>query len=146
MAEREILFRGKRMDNMEWINGFLFISKKMYYILPLNEIHYFFNYIKEGEHLFGSFIEVVPETVGQYTGLKDKNGVKIFEGDIVSYFNKDILNSEVIYKNGCFMFKFISEYTQRMRQTKQEPIFNNVSVCGEIIGNIHDNSELLKGA
>lgn len=132
MAEREILFRGKRTDNREWIEG---------------DIHKNTDFSKAHIHPNGERVrsfDVIPETVGQYIGLTDKNGKRIFEGDIVSYFNKEILNSEVIYKDGCFMFRFISEYTQRMRQTKQEPIFDNVSVCGEIIGNIWDNPEILK--
>ena len=138
----EILFRGKRTDNGEWVKGYYCnlggnhprILKENIFIGKIGMVLEFKN------------IDVLPETVGQYTGLTDKNGTKIFEGDIVSYFKKDILNSEVIYKDGCFMFRFISEFTQRMRQSKQEPIFDNVSMCGEVIGNIHDNPELLETA
>lgn len=141
---REILFRGKRMDNGEWVYGWL--GSLHCCNAQTKEIQSV--YFTEITESFACRLNVIVDykTVGQYTGFTDKNGVKIFEGDIISYFNKDILNSEVIYKNGCFMFRFLSEYTQRMRQSKQEPIFGNVSVCGEIIGNIHDNSELLKGA
>ena len=149
---REILFRGKDIDNGKWIyGGYVHLHKTTYCYAGSddgnNDIHRIVfermtDWNLPNQHMMA---DVLPETVGQYTGLVDKNGVKIFEGDIVSYFKKDILNSEVIYKDGCFMFRFISEFTQRMRQSKQEPIFDNVSMCGEVIGNIHDNPELLKG-
>jgi len=129
---RDILFKAKRKDNGEWVEGYLFTIWGKAYILwgTTNNIP--------------NMIEVIPETVSEHTGLQDKNGTNVFEGDIVNYFGKSYLNSEVIFKNGCFMFKFLSESTQKLRRSKAEPIFKNVSTFGGVIGNIHDNPELLK--
>lgn len=88
---REIEFRGKRIDNNEWVYGSLVIDE-------VNNKYYIFSSIycpisKERFEVY--MIEVIPETIGQYTGLKDKNGKKIFERDIVLY-----QDWEIAYESG----------------------------------------------
>ena len=123
---REILFRGKCKTDNEWLYGFPYVTRKN--AVKINW------YCSE----FGSMRtdEVDPETVGQYTGLTDKNSKRIYEGDIAEYEGKYyvVRYSE---KYARFIFTRIgSEYA----------VFTvfDYERC-EVIGNIHDNPELLKG-
>lgn len=75
---REYLFRGKRVSNGEWVYGSLLAFDEETYICVLDE-----------NHEFMDKIQVVPETVGQFVGLTDKNGMKIFEGDMVKILYTD---------------------------------------------------------
>ena len=131
---REILFRGKREDNGEWVYGYYsrfgYTDKEKDYIIP----HY-------ASDLYA--FEIIPETVGQYTGLTDKNGTKIFEGDIVT---TDIARPYLIveFRDGCFMFNCNDgdkDYYDIMLPILDEQ--QTVYKHGEVIGNIHDNPELL---
>ena len=142
---REILFRGKTKVG-KWVCGnYAFTDNN-------GEQHFIFQN-KAFEY------EVIPETVGQYTGLTDKNGKKIFEGDILKgyvypFFNeeKDEFNyfAEVVWFENSPAFGYV---THKNPLSKVNGISNGntdyledfYSNCWEIIGNIHDNPELLKG-
>lgn len=127
---REILFRGKRADNGEWIEGFFAKEEKKSYIVR--------NKHKTGVLFFVD--EVDPETVGQYTGLTDENGTKIFEGDIVKC-HDCLLRSDqpfhefigyVDFADGSFVIR--SDCFSHYRWVDYEV---------EVIGNIHDDKEIL---
>ena len=134
---REILFRGKRSDNGEWVDGNLFIPDKE--DTPTQ--------ICIGTNIIRITFDVVPETVGQFTGLTDKNGKKIFEGDICRF-------REWSKGDMCWIGKVHYEYQQFVisgdKNKECESPFTLVMSRFipeniEIIGNIHDNPELLKG-
>lgn len=124
---REILFRGKRIDNKEWVEG--------YYVPIANSLHLIYTgkfEIKRG----GIYLDQVPvfsETVGRFTGLTDKNGRKIFEGDIVICEGE---NCEVRFKHGTWLVEFINEEWDFLYTTSKQI---------EVISNVHDNPELLGG-
>lgn len=139
---REILFRGKRIDNNQWIEGTLIATTAVhtkYYIVDscwcesqriTEKGCADFNWIEA--------YEVIPETIGQYTSLTVPSG-KIFEHDIVTAkfkSNGARFNFTVKYsnENGCYVFD---------NGSAKVP-FNDIKSV-RIIGNIHDNSELLKG-
>ena len=134
---REILFRGKTC-NGKWAQGLLAIKDNKYYIS--NKAGMPFAY------------EVRPETVDQYTGLKDKNGTKIFEGDFVKkYFYEDVFGSSEEYKG---VIKYIyGGWAVASKKKKYEwkiPFAEIMAYSDdmkhiEVIGNIHDNPELLGG-
>ena len=128
---REILFRGKRLDNSEWVVGdFLhdaYISEPKEFVVIWNL----------SEHTRGA---VDPATVGQFTGLTDKNGKKIFEGDIVKA--PDVIHcDEIRIKGNVFVVRFGNGLFYLNRKGGNA-LLNKTY---EVIGNIHDNPELLNG-
>lgn len=142
----EILYRGKRQDNGEWVYG---------YYLPYHAVK-----DTNGKDVFAQiFVEpdekhpkgwaiVTAETVGQYTGLKDKNGTKIFEDDIIKTSRSDtyvIKYGEYIPRNYC-LARYYDKPTIGFYAYDGERCFqlSTNSRCYEVIGNIHDNPELLK--
>ena len=127
---RKILFRGKRTDNGEWVEGNLFVPDKE--DTPTQ--------ICIGTNVIRITYDVIPETVGQYTGLTDKNGKKIFEGDIVKHdFGADQIGVQYA------VIKYNSYYASFLVEPLYDWMFCEKNDC-EVIGNIHDNPELLKGA
>lgn len=142
--EREILFRGKRKDNGEWIYG--------YYCVFNGMIHCIYTGYAETDcgDIYPDYYEVDPETVGQYTGLTDKNGVKIFEGDIVKGTAYSATTIGVIV-----WIDEISSFGVRRVNAPNPTAWENSSIlrcvslgktdefAAEVIGNIHDNPEML---
>ena len=135
---REILFRGKRVDNGKWVYGSLFDGFQQRYISPSAIAMCTF----DGALCLGGFVEVYPESIGQYTGLTDKNGKRIFEGDILRrayHPNEDMI---VEWHDGRFVFYrriYPKDYGHESLVCCQQ----NVDRLS-IIGNIHDNPELLE--
>lgn len=133
---REILFRGKRIDNGEWVYGYWVkykpyasSDKVIFGIVP--------TYVSE-LYLF----EVDPKTVGQYTGLYDKNGSKIFEGDIINVTNDDGEYDDFHCGLGAVEFFAGMWYVCGAPQNG----LDDLSQCYnfEVVGNIYDNPELLE--
>ena len=143
---REILFRGKRTDNGEWITGhYEFYNGKHYINVQTDRVN-------SGGYPIREFIEVIPETVGQYTGLTNRNGKKIFEGDIVKEEYEVFVSArakEKRVKIGYVEYESNSlccGYYAYFWNDKEKWRGNFAIHCGcEVIGNIHDNPELLKG-
>lgn len=137
---REILFRGKRLDNGEWVEGaFLNDRDGAFYICPaVSDIS---NGDNGNRRRIGCWYKIDPSTVGQYTGLKDKNGKRIFEGDVAKVLqgkDKDI--AYVGFENGAFML--YPKTGNIYERTLWEYWYNDWDV--EVIGNITDNPELLE--
>ena len=131
---REILFRGKQKDNDEWIEGYLYITQRGQYEIS--------RYSKSYDCERYTSV-VIPSTVGQYTGLTDKNGNKIFEGDIID--TPDRLVKVVWFAgNAQFDLHFI-RFKDDITITNFKGIHMRDLKEYEVIGNIHDNSELLDG-
>lgn len=140
---REILFKGKRKDNGEWVEGFYVCLKDDYKNKISHRIYPGYAETDCGV-FYPDWFEVDPETVCQYTVLKDKNGKKIFEGDIVDtvydieYIGvaaKRIGKSVVKFHKGCFVKDKIGE----------AGLFHFIASDKEkVIGNIFDNPELLE--
>lgn len=130
---REILFRGKRTINGDWVYGD-FVRGNERKIL-LDSI-----FVYDSETQSFNDYEINPSTLGQYTGLTDKNGERIFEGDIAKVLqgkDKDI--AYVGFENGAFML--YPKTGNIYERTLWEYWYNDWDV--EVIGNITDNPELL---
>ena len=158
---REIIFRGKRIDNGEWAYGWPFadaadcsLKKAGKCQCPHDGSEYF---IVEWDDDFHEYEErqVIPNTVGQYTGLKDKHGKRIFEGDMIKPFDDEVDKMVVEFHHGQFLLclfgerGYMAEYGWEEEGNygcfEAEPL-SSYGHDIEVIGNIHDNPELLEDA
>ena len=137
---RKILFRGKRTDNGEWIEGYYATqSNHACFANELKHQHFIFKDVFLDFNLGGlQKFEVIPETVGQYTGKTDKNGKNIFEGDIV-YCKSRLDNAIMVVIFECGQFRMVLSENYRSYQTNSGSYDINC-FDKEVIGNIHDNS------
>ena len=132
---REIKFRGKCTDNGEWVAGSLLQDDYGNCMIV--------GFIDHHEQWYS----VSPETVGQFTGLRDRNGEDIYEGDILMCIGQRKDNNgreyfrKVIFKNGSFCMSVL-EYNSDSTLYSHAV---NGKLNWEVIGNIHDNPELMKG-
>lgn len=126
--KREILFRAKSIDNGEWIEGWL-VNNSIVSYLQIDEYD-------EKHDLFKCdcvIHDIIPKTIGQYTGLKDKNGVKIFDGDYVGFYGSKIKDSYFIYDlDGLLKRKTKhGNFSMNTREVHEENVL-------EVLGNIHE--------
>ncbi len=147
---REIKFRGKRIDNNEWIYGYLVeytykdtiyangTSPKTNYIYPMKK--------RSELDCLEYYLKVVPETIGQYTGLMDKYGVDVYEGDIIDIHQTvNGYNQFVIqYDNYKFSARYYNQKTKQILgwyQYDLDELFeiNEAEKEIEVIGNIYEN-------
>jgi uncharacterized phage protein (TIGR01671 family) len=130
---REIKFRGKRIDNGEWVYGDLLQPTE---ICDIYEI-------ANCESIDGTRYEVIPETIGQYTGLHDENGKEIYEGDIIAIdYLTCIVTGVIKYSTEYSMYILIN--TNSIAD-ENEPLGDYTNKKLEVIGNVTDSPELLGG-
>ena len=142
---REIIFKAKRIDNGEWVEGYLLRDgcTGQYFIhVSGNSVNESDKVNEEGCLRFVAF-EVDESTICQYTGLCDKKGQKIWENDIVKHYNVPWEPAQftkgVVYWNGENL-----RYERSSEYTPEKPATVNSSCVYEVIGNVFDNPELLK--
>ena len=127
---REHLFRGKHKKGF-WCYGNLVVNIEGTAIITPDET------------VIGKYGAVIPETVGEYTGLTDKNGKKIFEGDILEFTYDDAKSFHIVQ----WSYEYAGWATQNIEEkydAETMDFWDEYRECYEIIGNIHDNPELLK--
>lgn len=145
MSQREILFKAKRTDNGKWVEGIPTYPEheigKCYMITRVHGMDERFGYGNRGNVLLiHDAYEVDPKTVCQYTGLTDKNGKNVFEGDIIIHDTKSLID-EKRFDKGTVVFD--EETAQFARTSNDEKrlfeIWKRSKDDYEVIGNIHDN-------
>ena len=141
---RQILFRGKRVNNGKWVEGYLFddgYQEPRHVFVGGLVIDEYKGTACDKWYINGiNFCDVDPDTICQYTGEKDKNGQKIFDGDILEAhlddsFPEDVTRVSVTWENmkWCMVQKWMNPYPFETGEWKN----------WEVIGNIFDNPELI---
>ena len=131
---REILFRGKQTDKDKWVYGVPIKGTNIdeSEVLIIESVYNCDEYVCRG----CEFAPVIPESVSEFTGVTDKNGKKIFEGDIVEEGCNGLVGV-VIWDN--------SKCTYGLKDFGESYKIEDAPIEWEVIGNLHDNPELLKG-
>lgn len=149
---REILFRGKDIKTGEWVDGCLLkvsIENEVFWMIFCDRYTFDGSDVKSTTHA-----AVDSNTIGQYTGLKDKNGKRIFEGDLLKPFDDEIDKMVVEFHHGGFVLCLYGDRGYRSESGEWEYDGSNYGVIEceplssygediEVIGNIHDNPEML---
>ena len=137
---REIRFRGKRVDNGEWVFGWVSFQHNR-------------AFIHSDDMPYDNAVEVDPATVGQFTGLKDKSGREIYEGDIVEvnytvkYIDPDKQDEEHTAITRVYWNDFRASFALEFHKFANDDLYRFVrDKYAEVVGNIHDNPELLEGS
>ena len=142
--DRIIKFRGKRIDNGEWVYGDLVRA----WVQTLSDNGRLVTQIrKQISDIYGVIWnetdDAIPETVGQYTGLKDKNGTELYDSDLLTDMVGDVF--EVFYNTAhC---AYMAKYVRTKHAEKKRGYFRLGDQCSltiEVIGNVWENPELLK--
>lgn len=134
---RQILFKAKRKDNGEWVEGYYVYCRKRRYILQILNKEIGFDE-RENE-----WIEIDPGTICQYTGLTDKNGNKIWENDICN--RKEKYPEIVTYNKGDWQLDYSYVFGKEMHiDACNLGFYVCERNCVEVIGNIFDNADLLE--
>lgn len=143
---REILFRAKRINDGEWVEGYYAIARDRRGLEQHNIL------ITDNKHGYFGWHEINPETVCQFTGLHDKNGNKIWENDIVEYHFDNTKKAPIRYGTyqSCFDTKetahcgFYVDWSEKTYFRKDLGYWINM-IEANVVGNIFDNPELLEG-
>ena len=151
---REILFRGKRIDNGQWIYGYYIKATHHWHNHGIHEDWVATDTVQNGGwcNVRGKYA-VIPETIGQFTGITDENNNKVFEGDIV----KAIIhrcygsNPQIREETKIIAYDSLGILCLKDSEDVWSDFMNELNLSGciddfyfEIIGNIHDNPELLR--
>ncbi len=130
MAKREILFRGWNKKNKKWLYGYYLVNRGEHFIAPdefVNPLASYEDYVVDAD------------TVGQYTGLKDAKGVKIFEGDVIE---SNGIRHVIQYNEREAKYKALLDGIQSSSCSIEQQWINEFEKV--IIGNVHGKSELIK--